>query len=185
MNPAFRQVDVLDATRKAHFATERFDSSTQRLDHGWQTIAAKVRALFVDDRVLSLALGEEFEDAANVGASAAIGQFAIAKSSGTAFAEQVVTFGVVRSAFVEATHIADAIANGAAALQHERTVTLFGQEVGRCQAAGTGTDHDRAVRQRRRSSRRQREWLFAIGLHAHRSARGAGSERSESDVVRN
>ena len=46
--------------------------------------------MVVEDRRLALALGEQFEHAAHVGAGAAAGELAVAERAGAAFAEQVV-----------------------------------------------------------------------------------------------
>ena len=69
--PAVGEVEVFDATCEAHLAAQRLDAAAQRLDDRGQSIAAQVRAVFVEDRRLALALGEKFQDAPHVRPGAA------------------------------------------------------------------------------------------------------------------
>ena len=170
--PAVAHVEVLDAAREAHLAAQRFDAAADRLDHGRQPIAAQVRPGVVEDRRLALALGEQFQDAAHIGAAAATGQFAVAEGAGAALAEKVIALRIERAALVEGADIADALAHRSAALQDQRPIALLRQEIRRHQAAGTGADHDRTLLQRGAARRRHEERLFGVEIDADRRTHG-------------
>ena len=81
-----------------------------------------MRPVLVEDRRLAVALGEDFEDALDVGPGAAAGQLAVAERARPPFAEEVVALGVERPAGVEPADVGDAVLDLAAPLQDERPV---------------------------------------------------------------
>ncbi len=177
------QVQVLDTAGKAHLAAQRLDAAAQGLDHSGQSVAAEVRPGFVDDRRLALAVGEQLQNAANVGAGVAVGQFAVAEGAGAAFAEKVVALGVVWAALVEGADVADAVAHRPAALQHQRPIALLGQEVRRHETARSGADHHRAITQRSRAGPRQREGFFVIEVNARDRVRSPAGTLGDGGFV--
>ncbi len=55
-----------------------------------------MRPVFVDDRRLAVAVGEDLQDAGDVGPGAARGELAVAERAGAPLAEEVVALGVER-----------------------------------------------------------------------------------------
>ena len=60
---AVGDVKVFDAARKPDFAAQLFELPAQRADDQRQPIRAQMRPLFVNDRRLTVAIGEDFEHA--------------------------------------------------------------------------------------------------------------------------
>ena len=104
--------------------------------------------MVVEDRRLALALGEAASSTRRTsGPRAAAGELAVAERAGAPFAEQVVALGIVRAAGVEGPHVGDALADRAAAFEHQRPITLLGQKVGGDHAGRARADDHRAIRQ--------------------------------------
>ncbi len=159
------QVQILHAAAKAKLSAALDDPLADRLDHRRQPIAPQVRAMIVNDRRLSLALGEHLEHAADVRAARAAGELAVAERAGSAFAKQVIALRVVRPAGVEGVHVANPLAHRLAALEHQRPITLLGQKVGGEHARRPGTHDDGPLAERLVAWRGHFKRWFAIQLH--------------------
>ena len=59
-------------------------------DNRRQAVAAQMGTVFVENRGLSLAFREQFQNAVDIRPAAATGELAVAEGSGAPFAEQVV-----------------------------------------------------------------------------------------------
>jgi hypothetical protein len=176
--PAVAQVDVLDLAAKTNFAAERLDPLPQRLDDGRQAVAAEMWAVLVQDRRLALALREEFQDALHVRSGTAGSQFAIAERAGAAFAEQVVALRVERAAGIERLNVADAVANGRSAFEHQRGIPAFGEEIRRRQPARAGTDYNWPMKQRPLARFGQCEWRFVVHFDDRRAVTARVSDNA-------
>ena len=95
--PAVGDVEVLDPAREADLAPEFLELAPEGADDQRQAVRAEVGAVLVDDRGLAVAVGEDLEDAVDVGAGAAAGQLAVAERARAPLAEEVVALGVERS----------------------------------------------------------------------------------------
>ncbi len=89
-----------------------------------QAVRPEMRPVFVDDRRLAVAVGEDFQDTGDVGAGAARGELAVAEGAGPPFAEEVVAFGIERSIFVEPADVGDAILDGPAAFEDQGPIAV-------------------------------------------------------------
>ena len=103
--------------------------------------------MIVEDRRLAFALGEDLQDAAARRARCAAGQLAVAERAGAPFAEQVIAFGIVRPAVVEGGHVADPLADGLAAFEHQRPIASLGEKIGREGPGRPRADDDRSLSQ--------------------------------------
>ena len=104
-------------------------------------------ALLVDDGGFAVAVGDQFQDALDVGAAGAAGELAVAEGACASFAEQVVAFGVESAAGVELADVGHAVLDSAAAFEERGAVPGEGEKVGGEEAGGAGADDDRAVGQ--------------------------------------
>ena len=110
-----------------------------------------MRAVLVDDRRPAVALGEDLQDAGDIGARAAGGELAVAEGAGPAFAEEVIAFGIERPVLIESAYVGDAILDGAAALEDQGSIPVMRQQIAGEQAGGPGADDHGAMSQRIRA----------------------------------
>ena len=87
-----------------------------------------------------MAVGEDLEDAADVGAGAAAGQLAVAERARASFAEEVVALGVERPAGVEPADVGDAVLDRAAAFEDQGAIAVLGEQIAGEQPRGAGAD---------------------------------------------
>src|SRR4051794_20399652 len=99
-----------------------------------------MRAVFVQDGWLAVAIGQDFKHALNVGTGVAAGELPVAECARAAFTEEVIALRVERPARIERADIGDAILHLAPALQHERAISREREHVSREQARGTRAD---------------------------------------------
>src|SRR5262245_30211287 len=98
-----------------------------RLHHRRQPIRTKMRAMLVSNSGSSLALSDDPQDFTDVGTARPAGKFAVAESSGTPFAKQIVALGVQWAARLKIADIAASLAHFLAAFQYERVIAMHGQ----------------------------------------------------------
>ena len=96
--PAVGDVEVLDPAGEADLAAQLLELAPEGPDDQRQAVRAEVRPVLVDDRGLAVAVGQDLEDATDVGAGAPGGQLAVAERARAALAEEVVALGVERPA---------------------------------------------------------------------------------------
>ena len=149
LEPAVRDVQVLDPAGEADFAAQRLKLAPEGADHERKPVRAQMRPVLVDDRRPAVALGEDFEDVGHVGAGAAGRELAVAERPGAAFAEEVIAFGIERAVLIESADVGDAILDGAAALEDQRLIPGARQQIAGEEAGGAGADDHRAVAERR------------------------------------
>ncbi len=141
------EVEVLDPAGEPDLAAELLELPAQGADDQRQAVRAEVRALLVDDRGLAVAVGQDLQDALDVGAGAPAGQLAVAEGARPSLAEEVVALGVERPAGVEPTDVGDPVLDGPAAFEDQRPVAVQGEHVPGEQPRRAGADDHRPVLQ--------------------------------------
>src|SRR5437667_9717438 len=86
----------------------------------------------------------------------------------------------MRPTGIKSLHIANAVTDGTATFENERSISLLREKVGGDQAAGTGTNHDRSVIQRPRAGGRnlERKLLMQIDLRWRSAALAQSGEEA-------
>ena len=138
--------------------------------------------MVVENRRLALAGREQFQHAANIRSGTAAGELAVAERAGPPFPEQIIAFRIERSAGIEGMYIANPVSYGATSLEHQRPITLFGQEIGRHQSGRSGTDHHRALVQRRVARLRHFESRLLVSFDSFRALISSGA-RNDGRLV--
>src|SRR5205823_3982289 len=86
--PAVGDVEVLDPALEADLAPQLLELAPQRPDDQRQAVRAEVGTMLVDDRGTAVAVGEDLQDAEDVGPGAAAGQLAVAEGARAPLAEE-------------------------------------------------------------------------------------------------
>ena len=100
------------------------------------------------DRRLAVAVGENFKERGWTSGTffffrgATAGELAVAERAGSAFAEEVVAFGIDRAAGVKCADVGHAVFNVATAFEHERTIARRREEIAREQPRRPGVADD-------------------------------------------
>jgi hypothetical protein len=140
-------LEVLQAAGETDLAAELLELAPQGADDQGQAVGAEVRAVLVENRGLAVAVGQDLQDAPDVGPGAAAGQLAVAEGAGAPLAEEVVALRVQRPPGVEAADVGDAVLDLPAAFQDQGAVALERQEIAGEQPRGARADDDRAMGQ--------------------------------------
>src|SRR5262245_53994956 len=97
--------------------------------------------MIVQDRRLAFTFRVQFQNASYIRAGAAAGEFAVTERSCSTFTKEVITHRIVRSPIVKRFDITNAFVDRSPAFQHERLITLQGEEICTRQPGRAGTDY--------------------------------------------